>query len=59
MRCEIHPGSPHVLTVVDQNGVEHTEHLNSAAALETRWNEMRDELTRNGWGGPFGRDGRV
>ena len=30
VRCEIYPGSPHVLTLVDQHGVEHTERLKSA-----------------------------
>ena len=59
VRCEIYPGSPHVLTLVDQHGVEHTERLKSAKDLELRWTEMRDELARNGWHGPFGRDARI
>jgi hypothetical protein len=58
LRCEIQPGSPHVLTLIDHLGVEHTERLTSAEELEARWTEMRDELARDGWMGPFGRDGR-
>ena len=59
LRCEIHPGQPHVLTLVDANGVEHTERHTSAEALETRWSEVRTELLLGGWIGPFGRDARV
>lgn len=58
LRCEIYPGQPNVLTVIDQHGVEHTERLTSAEDLEVRWTKIRDELTREGWMGPFGRDGR-
>ena len=44
VRCEIFPGQPHVLTLVDANGVEHTERHTSADDLEARWAEVRREL---------------
>ena len=59
LRCEIHPGQPHLLTVVDPSGREHTERLASTEELETRWNEVRTQLSNDGWIGPFGRDARV
>jgi hypothetical protein len=59
LRCEIVPGQPHALTVIDPNGEEHIEHFSSTTDLEARWNELRHELTRDGWRGPFGRDARV
>jgi hypothetical protein len=58
VRCEIHPGRPHVLTLVDPDGTENTEHYASAAELEARWSAVTCELTHGGWAGPFGRDGR-
>ena len=59
LRCEIHPGQPHVLTMIDQHGIEHTERHTSADDLEVRWQELRGQLSRDGWRGPFGRDARV
>ena len=59
LRCEIYPGQPHVLTVIDADGVEHTERHTSTDALEARWTDLRAQLVRDGWIGPFGRDARV
>ena len=59
LRCEIYPGQPHVLTVIDADGVAHTERHTSTEALEARWTDLRAQLVREGWIGPFGRDARV
>jgi hypothetical protein len=53
--CEIYPGRPHVLTLIDANGVEHTEQHHCASDLSKRWSELLSELTCDGWQGPFGR----
>ena len=53
------PGDPHLLSVIDPEGVVNTERYESADELEQRWKQMRDELSRDGWIGPFGRDARV
>ena len=59
LRCEIYPGQPHRLTLVDANGAEHTERHTTTQALEARWTDLRTQLLRDGWIGPFGRDARV
>ena len=59
VQCEIHPGRPHVFTVIDSGGEELTGRYNSAAELEQRWAEVNKQLIREGWTGPFGRDARV
>ena len=59
LRCEIHPGQPNLLTVIDPTGREHTERLASTEELEQRWTEVRTQLGQDGWTGPFGRDARV
>ena len=58
VQCEIHPGRPHVLTIIDPDGVEHTERHSCAEQLLVRWTEVHGQLARDGWIGPFGRDGR-
>ena len=58
LRCEIYPGQPHVLTVIGADGVEHTERHSTTEALEARWTDLRTQLVRDGWIGPFGRDER-
>ena len=59
MRCEIYPGQPHRLTMIDATGAEQTEQHASAEGLEARWTEVRARLSLEGWIGPFGRDARV
>ena len=59
VQCEIHPGRPHVFRVIHSDGEELTEEYSSASDLQTRWYEVAAELTRIGWSGPFGRDGRI
>jgi hypothetical protein len=59
LRCEIHPGQPNLLTVIDPTGREHTERLASSEDLEARWTEIRSQLSDDGWMGPFGRDARI
>lgn len=58
VQCEMHPGRPHVLTVIDADGVEHTERHSCVDQLLERWTEIHRQLARDGWIGPFGRDGR-
>ena len=58
LRCEIYPGQPHVLTVIGADGVEHTERHTTTEALEARWSDLRTQLVRDGWIGPFDRDER-
>ena len=59
VRCEIMPGSPHALRVIEPDGAEHAEHFFSTEQLDDRWSAIRGELQRAGWSGPFGRDGRT
>lgn len=58
VQCEIHPGLPHVLKVIDTSGVVHAEAHASAELLEERWRQVRARLAHDGWRGPFGRDPR-
>jgi hypothetical protein len=57
VQCEIYPGPPHVLTLVTPGG-EQPETHDSSEALDDRWCELTRQLKRDGWQGPFGRDGR-
>ena len=59
VRCEIHPGRPHVFRIIDASGVEQVERHHSDEDLQTRWNQVTSELAYDGWTGPFGRDNRV
>ena len=59
VQCEIHPGQPHVLRVIEPSGTEHVEHYASPHALEQRWSEIATALHHDGWLGPLGRDGRA
>ena len=59
VQCEIRPGRPHVFTLIDSGGEEHTERYQSVTDVQERWSEVTRELTRGGWSGPFGRDSRV
>jgi hypothetical protein len=59
VQCEIYPGQPHILTVIDADGVERTESHTLDDHLQTRWNEVCVQLSRDGWSGPFGRDARI
>ena len=58
MQCEIYPGTPHVLTVITPDGGHQTERHESSDALHARWGEVIQQLTDQGWRGPFGRDTR-
>lgn len=53
VQCEILPGSPHVLTVVDSSGDELTERYHSASELQERWYEVTSQLSSEGWSGPY------
>ena len=59
MQCEIHPGRPHILRVIDPAGAECVEQYASTGALDQRWTEITRELQHEGWIGPLGRDGRT
>ena len=59
LQCEIHPGPPHVLTVIEPGGVQHTERYHSSSLLDQRWQEVRQQYADEGWQGPFGRDSRI
>jgi hypothetical protein len=52
VQCEIHPGSPHVFTVMDSSGDEITERYHSIADLQERWYEVANQLSSDGWSGP-------
>ena len=58
VQCEIHPGRPHVLTLISPDGESQSERFVSTAHLTERWGQLTDALQDNGWSGPFGRDGR-
>jgi len=58
VQCEIYPGRPHVLTVVDVSGAERTERFHSGGDLHDRWTEVQQQLLADGWSGPLGRDAR-
>lgn len=58
VQCEIYPGRPHVLTVVDASGAERTERFHSGGDLHDRWTEVQQQLLAEGWSGPLGRDAR-
>jgi hypothetical protein len=58
IRCEIEPGSPHILTVTYPGGTVHTEKHASGDSLDEHWQELRAQFVRDGWSGPFGRDPR-
>jgi hypothetical protein len=51
--CEVHARQQHRLTVIHSDGVEYTERHASADDLQVRWCNVRGELVRNGWSGPF------
>jgi hypothetical protein len=57
VQCEVHPGSPHVLTVIAPATTEHEEY-ESFDKLHERLDELTRHLNRDGWQGPFGRDAR-
>ena len=59
VRCEIHPGRPHVFRIVNSHGEEHVERYHSEMDMQGRWHEVARQLTHDGWTGPFGRDGRA
>ena len=59
LQCEVYPGRPHVFTVIEPGGVEHTELYSPSAQLQARCDVLRLELNEEGWSGPFGRDARV
>ena len=58
-QCEILPGSPHLLRVLDPLGRQHTESYTSPRDLDDRWSEITQQLRQAGWFGPFGRDPRA
>ena len=58
-QCEIHPGEPHLLRVLDPLGGEHTEAFISSQDLVDRWGEITQQLRHDGWFGPYGRDARA
>ena len=59
VRCEIHPGRPNLFRIVSSSGEESVERYHSAADMESRWHEVSQKLTYDGWTGPFGHDGRA
>jgi hypothetical protein len=59
VQCEIYPGQPHVLTVIEPGGAERTERYGSADDLQARWVSLSRTLQADGWCGPLGRDSRI
>ena len=58
VQCEIHPGRPHVLTLISPDGDSHSERFTSGAHLTERWDQLTAAMGDKGWDGPFGRDPR-
>ena len=58
VQCEIHPGRPHVLTLITHDGESHSERFASGADLTERWEQLTVAMGDNGWDGPLGRDPR-
>jgi hypothetical protein len=58
LQCEIHPGRPHVLTIISPDSPSYSERFTSTAHLCERWEHLTRALAQNGWTGPFGRDPR-
>ena len=58
VQCEIHPGRPHLLTLISPDGDSQSERFTSTAHLTERWEQLTDALQARGWSGPFGRDVR-
>jgi hypothetical protein len=59
IQCEIYPGQPNLLSVIDPDGLAVTERYASAEDLLARWRELRQGLQADGWSGPIGRDSRI
>jgi hypothetical protein len=59
IQCEIHPGAPHMLAVIKPGEPKAVEWHRSSETLDARQNEIREEFTRQGWFGPFGRDSQA
>jgi hypothetical protein len=59
IQCEIRPGAPHMLALVKPGEPKAVEWHGTSESLEARRNEIREELARQGWRGPFGRDSRA
>lgn len=56
IQCEIHPGAPHVFTIVDSSGDELIERYHSTSDLQERWYEVTSHLSSEGWSGPHAVD---
>jgi hypothetical protein len=59
IQCEIHPGAPHLLAVMKPGEPQAVEWYRPSQTFDGRRNETREELVRQGWCGPFGRDSRA
>ena len=49
VRCEIHSGLPHVLTLISPDGDSHSECFVSTAHLTERWEQLADAMEDDGW----------
>jgi len=49
VQCEVYPGRPHVFTVIEPGGVEHSELYSSSAELQARYDALRLGLNEEGW----------
>ena len=58
MQCELHPGQPHLLTLIAPDGAAQSERYSTSADLTERWQELTNGMAEDGWAGPFGRDPR-
>lgn len=59
IQCEIHPGAPHSLALIKPGEPPAVEWHQSSETLDARRHEILEELIRQGWCGPFGRDSRA
>lgn len=58
VRCEINGDSEsgYRITIIEPEGHEETETLESSEAAHARWLEIQDRFMSQGWWGPHGRD---
>ena len=59
IQFEIHPGRPHVLTIIAADADPQTERYSTTADLQERLSHLWCDLRREGWNGPLGRDARA
>lgn len=57
VQCELYPGHPNVVRVIEPDGSVHSERHGSQTVNEA-WDRVCTRWVAEGWDGPFGRDPR-